>query len=122
MTTIESDFYKHLQEEKERLQGIINDTRKDSNKNDRKSEFESDESQKWGYAAYFLGIIYYVLYAVCLLIFIYEKMYISLYNCILFLFLLFLPYLLYVYIVPILITLIDFILNKVIPKNIYYDI
>jgi uncharacterized membrane protein len=117
-----NDHYTTLETKQTEIEDDITLKQKEAKKNDRKGTYELDESQKLGYIAYYIGIFYYILFAICFVFFIYNKEYLKIFNCILYIFLLFLPYLLYSYIVPILITIVDFIGTKIIPKNVYYDL
>ena len=116
------DHYSTLQLKESDIKEKGTNTMKKTKTNYRKGEYEKDEGEKWAFAGYFIGIIYYILYAISLLFFIYDKMYINIYNCLFFIFLLFLPYLLYMYIIPIFIVIIDFVRRKIIPKNVYIDL
>lgn len=117
-----NDHYTTLETKQTEIEDDVILKQKEANKNDRKGKYELDESHKLGYIAYYIGIVYYILFIICFGLFIYNKEYLKIVNCILYLFLLFLPYLLYSYIVPILVTIVDFIGTKIIPKNVYYDL
>ena len=112
----------HLVNIKGKKEEEISNTKKEENKNNRKAEYENEESHTVSIFGYFIGIMYYILVALVLIIFVYDKMYRSFFSTVWMIILLFLPYLLYTYLVPFIAIVFDFILNKIIPKNVYYDI
>ena len=121
-TKLANDYYDTLSEYKGKKEEEISNTKKEENNNNRKAEYENEESHVVSLFGYFIGILYYIMVAIVLIIFVYDKMYKSFFSTIWMIFLLFLPYLLYSYLVPFIAIIFDFILNKIIPKNVYYDI
>ena len=121
-TQLANEYYDTLSEYKGKKEEEISNTKKEENKNNRKAEYENEESHTVSIFGYFIGILYYILVALVLIIFVYDKMYKSFFSSVWMILLLFLPYLLYTYLVPFIAIVFDFILNKIIPKNVYYDI
>ena len=121
MTALD-DHYTTLTNNKAEKQEEIEKQNKQNNTNNRKAEYEADESSKVSIAGYYIGIVYYILWIISFGFFIYDKMYMSIWSSIWILFMLCLPYLLYVYFIPYFIQLNDFIFNRLIPNNAYYGI
>ena len=89
------DHYTTLSNNKSDKESEIESILKDENKNNRKAEYEQEESNKVAIVGYYVGIIYYVIWIISFGFFIYDKMYKSFWSSVWILFMLFLPYLLY---------------------------
>lgn len=68
-----NDHYTTLETKQTEIEDDITLKQKEAKKNDRKGTYELDESQKLGYIAYYIGIFYYILFAICFVFFIYNK-------------------------------------------------
>jgi hypothetical protein len=121
MTALD-DHYTTLSNNKSGKETEIETKLKDEQKNNRKAQYEQEESNKVGIAGYYIGIVYYVIWIISFGFFIYDKMYKSFWSSAWILLMLFLPYLLYVYLIPYLINIFDFVFTYLIPKNAYYGI
>jgi len=121
MTALD-DHYTTLSNNKSEKESEIETKLKDEQKNNRKAQYEEEESNKVGIAGYYIGIVYYVIWIISFGFFIYDKMYKSFWSSAWILFMLFLPYLLYVYFIPYFINIFDFVFTYLIPKNTYYGI
>lgn len=116
------DHYTTLSNNKSDKETEIESKLKDEKKNNRKAEYEEEESNKVAIVGYYVGIIYYVIWIISFGFFVYDKMYKSFWSSVWILFMLFLPYLLYVYLIPYLINIFDFVFTYLIPKNVYYGV
>uniref|UniRef100_A0A6C0BT16 Uncharacterized protein n=1 Tax=viral metagenome TaxID=1070528 RepID=A0A6C0BT16_9ZZZZ len=121
MTALD-EHYTTLNNNKSEKEKDILQANKEENTNNRKAEYEEEESQKVSIIGYYVGIVYYILWAISFGIFIYEKMYKSIWDTFWLLIMLFLPYMLYVYLIPIFIRITDFVFTYLLPKNVYYGI
>jgi hypothetical protein len=121
MTALD-DHYTTLTRNKAEKQEELNNQNKNNNINNRKAEYEADESSKVSIAGYYIGIVYYILWIISFAFFIHDKMYMSIWSTIWIFLMLCLPYMLYVYLIPYFIQLTDIILNRLIPTNAYYGI
>tara|TARA_B110000967_G_C18514747_1_gene378105 strand:+ start:59 stop:433 length:375 start_codon:yes stop_codon:yes gene_type:complete len=121
MTALD-DHYTTLTTHKADKQEELDNQNKNNNINNRKAEYEADESSKVSIAGYYIGIVYYILWIISFAFFIHDKMYMSIWSTIWIFLMLCLPYMLYVYLIPYFIQLTDIILNRLIPTNAYYGI
>tara|TARA_E500000331_G_scaffold157244_1_gene152534 strand:- start:8591 stop:8965 length:375 start_codon:yes stop_codon:yes gene_type:complete len=121
MTALD-DHYTTLSNNKTERKNEIEKETKIENTNNRKAEYEEEEGNKVAIVGYYVGIVYYILWIISFVFFIYDKMYKSFWSSVWILFMLFLPYLLYVYFIPHIIKIFDFVFTNLIPKNTYYGI
>lgn len=121
MTALDN-HYTTLSNNKSERENKIEKETKIENTNNRKAEYEEEEGNKVAIAGYYIGIVYYILWIISFVFFIYDKMYKSFWSSVWILFMLFLPYLLYVYFIPHIIKTVDFVFTNLIPKNTYYGI